>query len=363
MKKWAVIVVLLYGLTLLILTLPVLVTSFWDFSKHGSAWSVDELRNMFFNWPYWLGIVIFLLSQAALLIIPVRASLNRPQSKRTVWLPIALSAFMMALLVAGFIMAISETARGKKFTDENIWLWISLGALLVSWFVWAVVFYRWSRKTEPESFLSKICRFLYYGSILELLVAIPTHIVARYRNYCCAGFGTFFGITFGIAIMFLSFGPGVFFLFVKRWKKLHPVNKGGSMAVFNVVYEGDYRVRTMNTNGQPITTDAAKVYGGKGEALGPVDLMVVSLGNCAMTVMSMVAHKQGIDIKGTRIELESSLIPGPEHKIDTITMRFYMAKGIDLARRKTLETIAVNCPVHKNLNPQIKYNIDFKYPD
>ena len=129
---------------------------------------------------------------------------------------------MMALLAGGLIMAICETIRGKAFTDENIWLWISLAVLLVTWLVWGVVFYGWARQREQGSFLEKVCRWLFLGSVLELLVAVPTHIVARSKNYCCAGFGTFFGITFGIAIMLLSFGPGVFFLFVERWKRLHP---------------------------------------------------------------------------------------------------------------------------------------------
>jgi putative redox protein len=135
------------------------------------------------------------------------------------------------------------------------------------------------------------------------------------------------------------------------------------MAIFNVVYEGDFRVQTLNTNGQTITTDAAKGYGGKGEALGPVDLMVVSLGSCAMTVMSIAAKKQGIDIKGSRLEIESSRVPGPEHKIDTITMRFFMVKGIDVSKRAMLENVALNCPVHNNLNPQIKEKASFLYAD
>jgi hypothetical protein len=222
MKKWAVVVVLLYGSSLLILTVPVLLCAFWDFSKQGPVWDMEDLKHMLLSWPYWLGVAVFIAAQAALLIIPVRASVNRPQSKRTVWLPIVASALMMALLAAGLVSALSETIRGKKFTNENIWLWISLGALLVSWFAWAYVFYRWSKKLTPGSFFERICRRLYYGSILELLVAVPTHIVARYRNYCCAGFGTFLGITFGIAIMLLSFGPGVYYLFVKRWERLHP---------------------------------------------------------------------------------------------------------------------------------------------
>ena len=135
------------------------------------------------------------------------------------------------------------------------------------------------------------------------------------------------------------------------------------MAIFNVVYEGDFRVQTLNTNGQPITTDASKGYGGKGEALGPVDLLVVSLGSCAMTVMSLAARKHGIDITGSKLEIESSLVPGPAHMIDTITMRFFMVTGIDVSKRAMLENIAVKCPVHNNLNPQIKEKVSFIYAD
>ncbi len=51
---------------------------------------------------------------------------------------------------------------------------------------------------------------------------MPTHIVARYCDYCCAGFMTFIGLTLGMSVMLFSFGPGVFFLFVARWRQLHP---------------------------------------------------------------------------------------------------------------------------------------------
>jgi hypothetical protein len=195
MKKWAVVVVVLYGVSLVLLTLPVLISAFWDPAKNGSVFEDQTLKTLYMQWPYWLGVAVFLLSQAALLIIPVRASEKRPASRRTVWLPVITSALMMALLAGGFIMAICETVRGKEFVNEDIWLWIFLAVLLVTWLAWGLLFYRWSRKSEPGNFLERICRWLFCGSILELLVAIPTHIVVRSRNYCCAGFGTFFGIT------------------------------------------------------------------------------------------------------------------------------------------------------------------------
>jgi len=51
---------------------------------------------------------------------------------------------------------------------------------------------------------------------------VPTHIVARHRNECCAGCFTFIGLTMGISVMLFSFGPSVFFLYAARWKRLHP---------------------------------------------------------------------------------------------------------------------------------------------
>jgi hypothetical protein len=85
------------------------------------------------------------------------------------------------------------------------------------------VFYRSSRTVPATDVITQQCRYLLKGSILELLIAIPTHIVARARDYCCAGFYTFIGIAFGISVMIFSFGPGLFFLFAARWKRLQPL--------------------------------------------------------------------------------------------------------------------------------------------
>jgi len=75
---------------------------------------------------------------------------------------------------------------------------------------------------EPDDLVSRQCRCLLKGSVLELLIAVPTHIVARYRDYCCAGFMTFIGLTMGVSVMLFAYGPAVFFLFAERWKRLHP---------------------------------------------------------------------------------------------------------------------------------------------
>jgi hypothetical protein len=92
----------------------------------------------------------------------------------------------------------------------------------LTWGAWAIVFFRISRRTDPADMVSRQCRCLLKGSVLELLIAVPTHIVARYRDYCCAGCLTFIGLTMGMSVMLFAYGPAVFFLFVARWKRLHP---------------------------------------------------------------------------------------------------------------------------------------------
>jgi len=94
-----------------------------------------------------------------------------------------------------------------------------LGLLLLFWLVWGLVFYHVTRNDESEAFIQRAARWLLRGSILELLVAVPSHIIVRQRGDCCAPFATFWGIVTGLSVMLLSFGPGVLFLFAARMRR------------------------------------------------------------------------------------------------------------------------------------------------
>jgi hypothetical protein len=94
--------------------------------------------------------------------------------------------------------------------------------ILAFWFIWAVVFRSFAKTDEPDALLKRSIRWLLRGSILELLVAVPSHVIVRRRDDCCAPVGTFWGIATGISVMLLCLGPGVYFLFVERCRKLKP---------------------------------------------------------------------------------------------------------------------------------------------
>ena len=214
MKRWAWVVVLLYGLILVVLTVPVATLAFLPRVNLG------EVLKSYAAWQYWLWVGVMVLSQAALLAVPVRVANRRPVTRRSLLLPVATAGLLMGGLAVGAIYSLSEFVLRDKIGDWTWWSGLGLG--VATWLVWTVIFYRMSRAAEPTDVVSQQCRLLLKGSILELLIAVPTHIVARYRDYCCAGFMTFVGITLGISVMLFSFGPAVFFLYVDRWRRLHP---------------------------------------------------------------------------------------------------------------------------------------------
>ena len=213
MKRWAVLVVFLYLLVLVTLTSPFILVAFYP------AMTARDALSAFSEWMYWAGLGVMIVGQAVMLLAPVDLALQRPTSRRSVLWPILASGLMVGLLVVGVVISVDEYIRKDKATGSLI---ILLPVIFVVWAVWTLVFYRTSRDAAPMDVMTRQCRYLLKGSILELLVAVPTHIVARARDYCCAGFWTFLGIAFGVAVMLFSFGPGVFFLFAARWKRLHP---------------------------------------------------------------------------------------------------------------------------------------------
>jgi len=215
MKRWAWIVAALYAAVLLVLTVPVCWLAF------GQPANVREAFSLFANGPYWLWLAVMLISQIALLAVPVRVASHRPVTRGPIWRTILAGGFMAGGLAAGGALSIYEfVVRNKGHGDW--FLWLAIGLAVMTWLIWALVFSRLSRRSEPADLVSRQCRCLLKGSALELLVAVPTHVVARHRDYCCAGALTFIGLTMGVSVMLFAFGPAVFFLFAERWKRLHP---------------------------------------------------------------------------------------------------------------------------------------------
>jgi hypothetical protein len=213
MKRWALVVAILYLLIILALTTPVIAVCF-------KATSLKEAAEVYGTLLYWGWIAVMVLSQIALLAVPVRFASRRPVTRGSLLPTVLASGLMMGGLAAGAICAVHEFATGTVDTSSHDG-WCILAIMALTWCFWSSVFYRLGKK-DRENLVPRQSRTLLTGSILELLVAVPTHIAARHRTECCAGIMTFIGLTMGISVMLFSFGPAVFFLFVARWRRLHP---------------------------------------------------------------------------------------------------------------------------------------------
>lgn len=223
MKRWALIVAALYVAILAVLTVPAGLLAFVPQAKLADGVKV------YWWWPYWLWLVVMFASQFALLAIPMRVASLRPVTRGPIWRTVLAGGLMAGGLAAGAFLSLYEFVfRDQGHGNWPGWTAIALGVL--TWCIWALVFFRVSRDAEPADMIARQCQWLLRGSVLELLIAVPTHIVARCRNYCCAGFMTFIGLTLGVSVMLFAYGPAVFILFVERWKRLHPTPPSGTMA-------------------------------------------------------------------------------------------------------------------------------------
>lgn len=215
MKRVALVVVLLYCAALLALTWPLLRVCFWGES--------EDFSDVFGLGLYWVFIGVMVTGQALLLVVPVQVASRRPTTQRSLLWPVLVSGLMAGALVAAAIASVIEFVRSSHAFDQAWPGWGALGVGAVTWLVWSVLFHRANRGASAQDVLTRHCRLMIQGSLLEFLVAVPAHIVARHRNYCCAGVYTFTGIAAGTAVMLLAYGPAVFVLFANRWRKLHPV--------------------------------------------------------------------------------------------------------------------------------------------
>lgn len=133
------------------------------------------------------------------------------------------------------------------------------------------------------------------------------------------------------------------------------------MVKVTATYEGEKHCALIHGPSQAtIATDAPKDNHGKGEAFSPTDLVAAATGSCMLTVMAIMAEKDGVDLKGSYTTVEKEMIQNPR-RIGKLTVNVFMPKHIEAAYRIKLENTAHTCPVKKSLHPEMQLPIQFHY--
>ena len=133
------------------------------------------------------------------------------------------------------------------------------------------------------------------------------------------------------------------------------------MTTVKTTYLGDLRTENIHLqSGSKIITDAPTDNRGKGEAFSPTDLLATALGNCIMTIMGIKAMDNGIDLKGTEIEITKIMADAPRRVSEVILEFNFPKKGYTEDEKHLIESVAGISPVplsvHQTLKQTIKFN-------
>ena len=134
------------------------------------------------------------------------------------------------------------------------------------------------------------------------------------------------------------------------------------MTTVKTVYLGDLRTENEHLqSGNKIITDAPTDNQGKGEAFSPTDLLATALGNCIMTIMGIKARDNGIDIKGTQIDVTKIMASDPRRVAEVVVEFTFPKNNYSEEEKKLIESVAGTSPVPLSLHPDLKQTIKFNW--
>lgn len=134
------------------------------------------------------------------------------------------------------------------------------------------------------------------------------------------------------------------------------------MPTSKIKYEGQLRTSCVHVqSGTQILTDAPVDNHGKGKAFSPTDLFATSLVSCMFTIMGVTARKNGFEFPAAEAEMQKIMAENPRRVAEiVITIKMPSISYTD-EQKQLLENAAINCPVAKSLNPEIKQRVEFQY--
>ncbi len=122
------------------------------------------------------------------------------------------------------------------------------------------------------------------------------------------------------------------------------------MTTMTCRYEGALRCTAEHApSGSQLITDAPVDNQGKGEAFSPTDLVATALATCLLTVMGIVAEREGMALEGARVRVEKGMTSHGERRIALLEAWIDLPTGLDDGQRDVLIRAGERCPVKVSL--------------
>lgn len=228
MRRWGIVITAFYLCVLVVFLLPGGIYLTGDAGESAS----DLLLGLFDpeafidgTWFAWLIVAVLVGAQALLLFLSVDISRKRLKPRQHVLLSVAVTAFAVGLLATSVFWSVGVAIWADNVVEEE---WLFWASPIAFWIVWGTIFYLYRERVSAR--LDRTVSWLLNGSVLQLLIVVPCHIVVRQRGDCSAPIVTGYGIATGVAIMLMAFGPSVLFLYQKRLQEYERGRRPGPLA-------------------------------------------------------------------------------------------------------------------------------------
>ena len=127
-----------------------------------------------------------------------------------------------------------------------------------------------------------------------------------------------------------------------------------------IAYQGGLRCCAVHGPSRAeLFSDAPVDNHGKGESFSPTDLVATALGTCMLTVMGIYAERHGIELKGATATVAKEMVAAPVRRIGRLTCEIRAPLAADHPQRAALERVALTCPVHQSLHPDVEKPVTF----
>lgn len=122
------------------------------------------------------------------------------------------------------------------------------------------------------------------------------------------------------------------------------------MTTITSLYEGDLHCRSLHgPSGAELATDAPTDNQGRGEAFSPTDLVATALSTCILTVMGIVAAREGFRLDPCSARVEKTMSSSGVRRIERLEVWIELPTTLQPEQRTLLQQAGEGCPVKRSL--------------
>ena len=133
------------------------------------------------------------------------------------------------------------------------------------------------------------------------------------------------------------------------------------MSTLKLTYDGDQHGTAVKEPEHKSVEIGCIQHGVKSDELSAGDLVGLGVAGCMLFSMGHQADAEGLDLRGTVVDVKFSISKQHPQYMDSITLVFAMPKGISQADRAKLEAAAERCPLKTSFRPETKISYEYTY--